>query len=68
MPSILFSVQIYLSHIWLLVGLIYAYLSVGYLMCLLLNVHGVSEVSQTVLHTTEPLVPVPFVFKYEVAV
>jgi hypothetical protein len=34
----------------------------------LLNVHGVNDVRQTEIHTTEPLVPEPSTFEVEMAV
>jgi hypothetical protein len=34
----------------------------------LLNVHGVSDVRQTEIHTAEPLVPEPSAFDFEVAI
>jgi hypothetical protein len=34
----------------------------------LLNGHGVNDVSQTEIHTTEPLVPVPSAFLFEMAI
>ena len=34
----------------------------------LLNVHGVSDVRQTEIHTAEPLVPEPSAFEFEIAV
>ena len=34
----------------------------------LLNVHGVNEVSQKKIYTTEPLVPEPSVFEFELAI
>jgi len=33
----------------------------------LLNVHGVSDVRQTEIHTTEPLVPEPSIYEIEMA-
>jgi hypothetical protein len=36
--------------------------------CQLLNVHGVKDVSQTEVHTTEPLVPEPSSSKVEIAI
>jgi hypothetical protein len=34
----------------------------------LLNIHGVNDVRQTEIHTTEPLVPEPSAFEVEMAV
>ena len=34
----------------------------------LLNIHGVNDVSQTEIHTTEPLVPEPSAFEFELAI
>jgi hypothetical protein len=36
--------------------------------CQLLNVHGVNDVRQTEIHTTEPLVPEPSSSEYEIAI
>jgi len=33
-----------------------------------MNVHGVSDVRQTEMHTAEPLVPEPSTFKFEMAI
>ena len=34
----------------------------------LLNVHGVNDVRRTDIHTAEPLVPEPSVFKFDMAI
>ena len=34
----------------------------------LLNIHGINDVRQTEIHTTEPLVPEPSAFEFELAI